>query len=72
MARGLLRAEQIRDRLRALQDERDRLVQERDDAIRALSRAGLSYEVVAQAAGVSRARVGQIVTSGEDTRRRSA
>lgn len=72
VARALRRAEDARDRMRALRSEQERLVRERDEAIRALSRAGLSYDAIAQAAGVSRARVGQIVTAGDGVGRRSA
>lgn len=60
---ALRRAEHARDRLGALKDEQQRLVRERDRAIRELSQSGMSYEAIARAAGVSRARVGQIVTA---------
>ncbi|HWH29896.1 MAG TPA: hypothetical protein VNU26_13205 [Mycobacteriales bacterium] len=72
VARALRRAERARDRMRQLREEHDRLVRERDRAIRALSHGGLSYDAIARAAGVSRARVGQIVTAVEDGGRRSA
>ena len=62
---ALRRAEQARDRLCALKDEQEQLVRERDRAIRELSASGMSYEAIARAAGVSRARVGQIVTAVE-------
>lgn len=62
---ALRRAEQARDRLCALKDEQEQLVRERDRAIRELSASGMSYEAIARAAGVSRARVGQIVTAAE-------
>ena len=73
VAGALRRAEHARDRMQALREEQERLVRERDEAIRALSQAGMSYDAIGRAAGVSRARVGQIVTaSGDDRDQRSA
>lgn len=65
-ARARARAEQARDRLSALRAECDRLAAERDQAIRALSRMGVSYDAIATTAGVSKARVGQIVQGAGD------
>jgi multidrug efflux pump subunit AcrA (membrane-fusion protein) len=61
-AEVLQRARAARERLAALQSEREALVVQRDAAIRELSALGLSYDAIAEVAGVSRARVGQIVT----------
>jgi DNA-directed RNA polymerase specialized sigma24 family protein len=61
-AEVLQRARTARERLEALKAEQDVLVAERDRAIRELSSLGLSYDAIADVAGVSRARVGQIVT----------
>ena len=61
-AEALQRARTARERLEALKAEQDALVAQRDRAIRELSALGLSYDAIAEIAGVSRARVGQIVT----------
>lgn len=58
------RARRARDRLQALRVEEEHLVATRDEAIRQLSELGLSYDEIATTAGVSRARIGQIVASG--------
>ena len=61
-ARARAQAERARDRLTEIREEQERLTSQRDDAIRVLSRAGMSYEAIAATAGVSKARVGQIVS----------
>jgi DNA-directed RNA polymerase specialized sigma24 family protein len=66
LRRAAARAEKARDRLRELRSEQDRLTAQRDAAIVELSALGLSYDEIAVLAGVSRARVGQVVTRGRD------
>jgi DNA-directed RNA polymerase specialized sigma24 family protein len=64
LPQAVARAQRARDRLRALRVEQDSLTEERDQAIAELSALGLSYDEISRVAGVSRARVGQIVTRG--------
>jgi DNA-directed RNA polymerase specialized sigma24 family protein len=59
----LARAAAARDRLLRLREEQDALANERDEAILRLVELGLSYDAVSRHAGVSRARVGQIVVA---------
>ncbi len=63
VADALQRAEHARDRLRALRRQQLELTRQRDQAVRELSARGLSYDTIAPLAGISRARVGQVVTA---------
>ena len=57
------RARRARDRLAALRRQQDELTAARDAAVVELSARGLSYDEIAPLAGISRARVGQVVAS---------
>lgn len=61
LARALDRLREVRASLERLRDERTALTRIRDTAILELVAAGLSYEAVARASGLTRGRIGQIV-----------
>lgn len=60
-ARALERLREVRAELERLSGERAALTETRDTAILELVAAGLSYEAVAKASGLTRGRIGQIV-----------